>query len=471
MQKKIIETTATYPLGLATGSKLLKVTSGQYSTRLVAVIQTTAGEIKYSWADRPYVSWSTPVTIASDAADQPCDSVIESDGDVHVIYTESSTSLLVTKKLTFSGGGWTVGSRVTIYNGTGAYFPSVTVEAEGKLWVSWSHLNLGSYYLHVKSSSDGGATWGSGPSDAGDEISNAASSLFSKTVVGLSDVFVVYSHDDSTLSVRSIPVAGGSWTDAVDLASSSGDFDEHFDAAVSDSGLVAVAYDQGAMKYREYDGAVWGPVIALDSGEGQSVQLLFKANVPVVVYLSQFASGQQRLMYTSRQTGSFGAPAPLDGGADTFDDVLVYDTASSTYNDLSVAAASATPADVFHASSSTLMKELGDAVYLGMDRKFRYLRVLLSTSGVGGSVNYSYWNGSAWVAFTPAAGLYHFNTSDRELLLWNDYDSTPADWQKKAFETSERYWIRIQVAVAFTTGPVGSQITSISDLKALSVRR
>ncbi|MCK4460990.1 MAG: hypothetical protein KAW46_04265, partial [candidate division Zixibacteria bacterium] len=114
---------------------------------------------------------------------------------------------------------------------------------------------------------------------------------------------------------------------------------------------------------------------------------------------------------------------------------------------------------------------LGHTMYLGMDRKFRYLRVLLSTVGVGGTLTYSYWDGANWIAFTPAGGNYDFDSSDRELLLWNDYDGTPGGWQKEALEDNERYWVKIQVSTVFTTGPVGSQITSISDVGAIIVRR
>jgi hypothetical protein len=278
MQKKITESTAAYPVGLPPGRKLLKVPSGQYRGRLVAITQTAAGDIKYSWADRPYVNWSTPVTIASDAADQPCDSLIDANGNIHLVYSETSTNYLVTKKLSFSGGSWSPGSKVTIYNVNESYYPSVTIEDGGTLWVSWSRLTSGSYYLHAKSSTDSGATWGTGPTDAGDVLTSGVTALFSKTVIGTSDIFVVYSHGGSTLSTRSRPISGGSWISAVDLASSASNFDEHFDVAVSDNGLLAVVYDQAALKYREFDGAVWSAVVDLDSSEGNSPQLRNTAN-------------------------------------------------------------------------------------------------------------------------------------------------------------------------------------------------
>lgn len=471
MQKKITESSATYPVGLPPSRKLLKVPSGPYRGRLVAVAHTASGDIEYSWADRPYSTWSTPVTIASDAADQPCECLMDTNGNIHLVYSEITTKYLVTKKLSFSGGSWSIGSKVAVYNVNESFNPSVAIEDDGKLWVSWSRKTSSDYYLHAKASTDAGATWGSGPTDGGDVLTGAVTELYSKVVIGTSDIFVVYSHGGSTLSVRSRPIVSGSWTSAVDLASSASDFDEHFDVAVSDNGLLAVVYDQAALKYREFDGAVWSAVVDLDASEGNSPQLLFNANVPVVVYLSQYATGQEQLMYTSRETGSFATPEPLDRGAGAFDEVLVYDMVAASYNDLTAAAASGTVADVYHSSSSTLLKALGDTVYLGMDRRFRYLRILLSTVGVGGVLTYSYWDGTAWVAFTPAGGAYSFDASDRELLLWNDYDSTPGGWQKEALEADERYWVRIQVSTAFSTGPVGSQITSISNLGAVIVRR
>ncbi len=471
MQKKITESTAAWPIGLPPSQKLMKVTSGQYAGRQLAIIQTASGDIRYSQADRPYTSWSAPVTIVTDAADEPCDCLMDTNGNVHLVYCEATTRYLVTRKLTFSGGSWLAGSKVYIYNVNESYNPSIAIENNGKLWVSWSRKTGADFYLHVKSSNDAGATWGTGGSDAGDILTGAVSSLYSKIVVGLNDIFVVYSHAGSTLSVRSQPKAGGSWTTATDLASAPGNVDQHFDAAVSDSGLIAVVYDQSALKYREYDGTVWGPVVDLDSAEGISPQLLFNDNVPVVVYLSMYAAGQNRLMYTSRETGSFSSPVPLDEGASTIDEVLVYDTVSSTYNDLTTAASDATTADLYHASSGVLLKLQGDAVYLGKNQRFRFLRILLSTIGSGGQVTYSYWNGANWIAFTPAGGSYNFDSSDKELLLWNDYSATPEDWQKDALGAADYYWIKIQVSGDFTTGPVGSRITTISNIGSVITRR
>lgn len=470
MQKKITETTGDYPLGFPPERKLLKVAFGQYIGRLVAIMQTTAGDIKYSYADKPYTSWSSLTTIASDAADQPCDCVMDSNGDIHVVYSESSTEYLVTRKLTFSGGVWNVGSKVTIYNGTPSLYPSIAIETGGKLWVSWTRVSGGVRYVHVKSSTDGGATWGTGPSDSGDQLTAGASSAYSKIMVGSNDIYVIYANGGLNLSIRSRPIGGGTWTTEYNIATGTG-FDQHFDAAFSSDGSLGVAFDHGELKYREYDGSNWGSVVTLDSNGGDFPQILFDDNVPVIVYLSPLASGQILVKYTTRNTGSFSTPAVLDERAKQFDAVILYDASSSSYADLTAAAASAATADVYHPDSGVLVKDSGDVIYLGMDQKFRYVKFLLSTAGSGGTVVYSYWDGSNWKGFTPAGGAFALDATDKDLLLWDDYSSMPDDWQKKPLSGQTRFWVKIGVDSAFGAGPVGSQITAASDVQAFIVRR
>jgi len=235
--------------------------------------------------------------------------------------------------------------------------------------------------------------------------------------------------------------------------------------------LLAVVFDQSALKYREFDGVSWGPVVDLDDDEGLSPQLLFSDNVPVIVYLSETASDQMLLRYTSRKTGSFSPPEPLDAAAKQFDSAILYDASSCSYAVLTDAAGGSATADVYHPLSGTLIKQDSDAVFLGMDQKFRYVKLLLSTAGSGGTVSYSYWDGSNWRAFTPVSGDFNLDATDYDLLLWQDYFSMPGDWQKKAINDDTRFWVMIRAVSPFATGPVGSQITAISDLRAVSVRR
>lgn len=469
MQQKITTTEATYALGYPSGHKLLRVKSGQYIGRLVALIQTDVGDIKYSYADAPYSSWSSLTTIATDAADKPFDCVMTSNNDIHVTYSETSTNYLVTHKLVFNGGVWSVAAKVTIYNGE-SLFPSVAVESEGKLWVTLAHVTGGVKTLYVKSSTDDGATWGTGPSDTGTALTSGASSVFSKVIIDNNNINVIFTEASMKVSIRSLSIEGGSWTSEYEIASGVVLY-EHFDTAVAADGRLGVVWDDNELKYREFDGVSWGAVVSLDDDGGAFPQLTFSGNVPVVTYLSSFASNQNIIKYTTRHTGSFSTPEPLDARAKEFGAVTIYESSTATFEDLTSEAESSTTGDVYHSSSSKLLTAEGDALYLGMDNRFRYVKFLLSTAGAGGNVVYSYWNGSSWIAFTPVGGSFAFDVTDKDLLLWNDFNSVPQDWQKLQLNDDSRFWVKIEVNSTFTTAPVGSQITAISDIQAMIARR
>lgn len=470
MLKTISTTTATYPLAQPTGRNLHKVSSGQYAGRMVAVIKTTTGELKYSWADRPYHSWSTLTTIATDAGSLPATSLMDADSGIHVVYSDGSSGALVTRKLTFSEGTWTIGSKVTIYSGAAVKNPSVGVEPGGKLWISFSNNSAGSWYIHVKSSTDSGVTWGSGPSDTGDILTTGASIAHSKVVIAANDVYVVYVDGTTKIAERSVPIGGGSWT-SEEVIQSTTSLDGHFDAAVSMDGLLGVVFDDGAIRYRQYDGNLWGGVILVDSDGGTFPKLIFNGNVPIIIYLSPYATDQSLMKYSHRYSGNFSTPEVLDPAAGLFDGVHLYNQASASYSDKTLAASSGGAADIFHPDSSVMMKEVGDALYLGMDHKFRYAKMLLSSTGAGGTVGYAYFDGTTFKAFSPCDGVYMLDAADKDLELFDDYLDMPEDWQQCSINSEMRYWVRVEVQSAFSTGPVGSQITAIPDIQRFDMRR
>ncbi len=469
MQKKITETTAQNGLGQAPGKRLLKVPGGEYAVRMAALIQTAPGTINLYYADAPYTLWSSSIAVAADAIDDTFAAAINAGGNIQVVYTETTTENLVTKKLTFTGGIWAIGSKVTIFNGNPSHFPTVAIEPGGRIWVSYTRINGGLYYVYVKSSDDSGATWGSGAADAGTSLSTGFTSAFSKIVIGPNELYVLYTAQGTDLYFTKRAVSGGSWSSA-SVISSTGNFDQHFDVSVNSEGLLGVVFDNDQLRFREYDGINWSAVATLDSSGGTFPQVDYFGNVPVAVYLHQFASGQIELMHTTRQSGTFSAPAVLDSRAKQFDKVMLYDSVSNSFADLTSQSASATTADIFHPSNAALVKAIGDSLYLGMSKKFRYVRCLLSTAGVGGTVIYSYWDGNVWKAFVPLGGNYNLSASDKKLILWSDFEAVPMDWQQNPVNDNVRFWIRLKADTAFTTAPVGSQITALSDLLAISVR-
>ena len=289
-------------------------------------------------------------------------------------------------------------------------------------------------------------------------------------MLGISDLYLVYVDNVTEIDFRSKPLSGGSWTSEFNIASGT-DFDNNFDAAVSENGLLAVAYDNLELRYREYDGSNWGPSVLLDSSESFMPQMIFINNVPFVIYTVKDSSDQMLLQYTSRKSGVFSTPEILNKSAGYFDSVFLYDLSSAAYSDLTSESQSSSTADIYHPSSSVIFKESGDILYLGIDQKFRQLYLILFTSGIGGTLVYSYWDGSNWKSFTPVNGNYNFDSAEKKLLLWTDYQSMPTDWQKRIINGTDRYWIKIETGSAFSTAPVGSQITTISDVNSFIIRR
>ncbi|HVP07841.1 MAG TPA: hypothetical protein VMS71_08370 [Candidatus Acidoferrum sp.] len=473
MQKKIAESSAQHENGLGNppGRKLFRVPSGQYCGRLVALIQTSPSELKLTCADAPFTSWSSLQTIISDASDSASDAFMDTAGNIHVVYSEQNTQYLVTRKLTFAGGGWTAGPKVTIFNGNQCFDPSIAIEPGGKLWVSWSSFTTPNRFIHVKSSEDAGLNWGSGPSDAGQTLGTASLSAFSKVVIGPNYTFVIYTYGGTGIAMRSIPIAGGSWSTEQFIATGSSGFTEHFDAAIGADGLLAVVFNDTMLRYREFDGINWGAVVTLDTWPQNSPQLLFRDNVPVVIYASAWSGAQKLLKYTERKSGSFTTPQPLDARMKPFDSVILYSQAASSYANVTPEAQNSFTGDIFHPGSSCLVKQTGDAIYLGMDRRFRYAELLLSTLGSGGTVTYSYWDGLHWQAFTPTNGASFLDSSDIKLRLWTDYSELPGTWQKCVVAGITRFWIKIEVVSGYTIGPIGSNLTAISELPIVSFRR
>ena len=86
MQTKITTTTAAGGVGLAPAKKLFKVPSGEFTGRMLAILKTSDSDIKFTYSDRPYSTWSTLTTIATDSSSTPIDAVMDGSGNVYVVY-------------------------------------------------------------------------------------------------------------------------------------------------------------------------------------------------------------------------------------------------------------------------------------------------------------------------------------------------------------------------------------------------
>lgn len=471
MLTKLSDTAALYPLGHATGQRLLRLPSGPYAGRLVALYLDAAGHLAMRWRNSGASTWSTPITIATDIADLSYDSCIADDCSIHIAYLDSDGVTLKSRALSYANGAWTIGDPVIVYNAHSTLNSSLVIDSTGTLWLAFNRLVNGNWFVQLKSSVDSGATWGTGQTDPGETLSTGASQLTAKLIAAAETLHAIIAYGSTKIVSRAMPYSTAIWSDEYIIASGLSGFSHQFDAALGPNGRIAVAYNDSAFRVREFDGLAWGAAVTLESSVQQSPQVVFRNSIPTILWLRGFNYEQRRLMFSSRRSGDWSAPAPLDPRADLFDSVILYNHGAGTYVDRTAAASDLTESDSSHPASGALFKNPGDALYVGMNSRFRYLHAVLSPVGSGGTVTFSFWNGFLWVPFTPSSGQSDFDSTPARIALWPDYQSIPLDWQKRIVTNQIRYWIKIEVNSGFTTGPIGSQISAVSELQTLIVRR
>ncbi|MCB2231189.1 hypothetical protein KQH82_10780 [bacterium] len=472
MQTRIASTSAPEPLGDAPGANLLEITSGARAGRRVAVFLTDSHTLACSWADRPYANWSTPEVVSS--AVSGADGFVaclDSENNLHVACIAQSTLDVMHCRLAFDGSEWVAGSPVTVFTGEVNSLPSLTIDAADTLWLGWVRLTDPPVrHIHVKSSQDGGASWGSGSTDPGEEIHSGGMVASVKLLAGPDRLHAVYYYANDFLCHRARTAVSGVWTDPVTIASGT-ECSGRFDCVLRSDGNLSVAWAADSIYYREYDGVSWGSIATIPETGAEGIQLLFANGEPIVGFVRAVDGAHRQACFVRRQGGEFGECELLDPRVGDFNTVLCYHGPSATFADVTAAAQSAQSGDVVHPSSGALLASSGDALFVGASLPFRYLWLQLSVAGAGGTVSFSYWDGAVWRGFSPQDGSALLDATDIELWLWSDYASIPSDWQKCAVNGASLFWLKIEVVSPFTTPPVGTRLTGVSGISAIRVGR
>ncbi len=474
MQKLIDTVSSFYATGIQPQAKMFKVSFGQYQDRVIIIYPQTPNQLVYVWSDPPYLSWSDPTEIATDSADYPPSVFMDSDGNIYVVYTQQTTLNLLELKMSFSQGNWSLGTANTVCNVGENYFPSFTKDSTSRLWISWTYYDSGAerYFVHAKTSQDDGATWGTGPSDPGSTLTNGTGSCYSQLVFQPPYIHCFYSDDSTLLAYRSREIQAAGW-DSQQTIYSSSTIDDNFCADLSADNKVGILFPgTSSLLYKEFDGNNWSGVLTVDNSVPESLAIKFLDNIPYVFFAKNVGNGQNQLFYSYKEGISFVSPEFFECGQKPFDKVFCYDDSAVTkYYDRTTEASDSTPADVFHPTSGGLVKDTDDAFYVGMDVKFNLTKIILSTAGIGGEVKWQYWNGESWSDFVPQSGGYHLDSEDKTVILWEDLNSVPSDWQRCPVNGVFEFWIKILVTTTFATAPVGTQITAVPEAKYLKVIR
>lgn len=467
MNRYLNSSTAVLPLGLPTGQKCLMVPAGQYAGRTALLYAVSSTTIELISVDPPYTSPADPQAVVTDSANFPFDAWMDDDGDIYIAYTVSSSLKLGFVKLTFSGGQWSAGSPVSVFDAGESYFQNICKLSSGQLWIVYTRISGENYFVSAKNSSDDGQSWGV-VSDPGDTLTNGADFAFGRMVELNGYQYLFYTDGGERIAYKTKANSSAVWS-GENILGSEGGYNERFSARASADGRIGLAYVAGSgLKFREFTGSHWTGEATIDTGTISSPSPLYLAGEPCVVYGKDKGGGMTWFGFSRRDNGQFTAPEILDVRKAELKSLLLYSESAGTYEDKTGEAASSMTADIFHAASGSLLADSGDTIFFGIDQPFNLIRLLLSTPGTGGEVGWKYWDGLNWKAFVPESGAWSFSESEKDILFWPDFNSVPSDWQKKTIAGEACFWISASVVNSFTTAPVGSRITAWSRITLIS---
>ena len=475
MQKLLATSTAARPTGSPPQRRLFKVPSGPFAGRLAALYADSPSGIKLVYSNYPYNNWSAPITVTSDSSDTPFSACIDSSGNIYVVYSDTSHDLKM-RKVSFSGGQWSVDAASTIIDADDSFRPVILKDSDGKLWCLFDHHRLsydGRHYVRAKSSVDDGMTWGTGPADLGTALSAAwIDPVYVSVCLGIARLYAVYCVNHSNIMLRICDLATSIWQDESAICQIDS-IDDQFDSAISGDGRLGVVMisSAGGVRLKEHDGLTWGGLVEIEAGAARSPQIYYAGSSPQIIFMKHTGNGYYIPRFARKSGEAFDVEdaSPAFGA---FDKVFVFCVAGSPqYQDKTAAAASSATGDIYHSDSQALLDGAGDCLYLGGLSKFNRAAAVLSTQGSSGVVVWEYWNGFDWVQFVPSSGAYHFELSDILIQFWQDLSAAPAEWQVGLINGHNAFWVRARATTGYSIKPVGTQILAGSKLDDLALVR
>jgi hypothetical protein len=187
------------------------------------------------------------------------------------------------------------------------------------------------------------------------------------------------------------------------------------------------------------------------------------------------SDGQMPSMTFRREEDVVGWARHIVGGSFLNDDTAIsqvwqYDASADSFVDETTDANDTGNADwtLFPATEA-----IDDYAAFGYTKAFTQLKIDYAngTAGIGGAVDWEYWNGSAWVALTGVTdGTTGFTATaaDGLTVTW----TLPTDWATLTISAGAAlYYVRAQIKTVYTTNPVLDQgfVQDISDAVVESV--
>lgn len=406
---------------------------------------------------------------------------VDSDNNIYVVYSATANGSNVAysayyRKLTKgSGSTWSMGAQQTALDassGTVGYsYAVIEADSNDRLWLASRYFDGVNYQVATYYSSDVSAdpTWTVSQTSLG-TASGSTSDHFPVIVKFGTRIGVIYNAQfpTSTQRWRFRNDSDGPTLWSAEMQVSTENMGGLTFTAIADSaGNVYHASNSGTSIFFSYwNGSVWSATttVAATAASNTTVSLATDGASVWVVYtdttgLSGSLVGNRRLAY-KRGYAPFTAtefdtsPTQMISKHTTFTKYWSY--FSAAFTDDTSDAANTTSAD------TQMLRSVGDASYFGSSAKFDTVSWALSTNGVAGIVTWEYWNGTTWKGLNDYLGVVNPSLTGSGYITF----MPPSDWATGSVngEGGSYYYVRARVTTAFSTAPVGIQLTTVPPL-------
>ncbi len=374
-----------------------------------------------------------------------------------------------------AGSTWTLGSSHLVLNGTttaGYSYGDITIEGTTRIWVTARYYDGTNYQVVTYYSADMQPSDSAHWSVSSTSISSAGtnSSYHIPTIIRFGNkIGVAYSDQSGTGKINWRERAGsdGLTTWSTETIIASGNINAANFKAMSDSNNnVHFIYvdSSSSLLYSHYNGTTWGTPFTLGASVGANAAISTDGTNVWVGYAdgTGYLNSIKKLLYKKGvppfQEANFDSVASdVLNSQGVFDKVLAY--VGGVYTDETSSAGDTNPSDV------ELGVNTGDYLYVGRNEKFENITWSINVAGVGGSINWEYWDGSAWADLTIISSQNDHFTATGSLLF-----SAPSDWSPVNVNSAgEYYYIRAAVETNYSVQPEASQLTSSSSFISLSM--
>lgn len=250
--------------------------------------------LKYVVTDDNGLTWSDPITLASDSTSTRKSICIDSDNNVHILQrtisgTNSNGRYI---KLTYQGSGvWSAGSWKNAYTGNQLGRADIIVDSNNRIWVAIQHYNYSTDVwgnLTVRYSDNDGDTWSSATTLI---TSGGDGWLGYKPSLGLRQgrPVIIYGNGSNEFSIREWN--GSSWGSQVTASGGEGFFDGGSIVTIGSTSYIAYsqAQEPRGSYLRTWNGSSLGSRVQIYPGkvantiagtDGTDIFILIRESTP-----------------------------------------------------------------------------------------------------------------------------------------------------------------------------------------------